>query len=89
MQFHIVKCQKMFTHDERLCIVMDFADGGDLYDLIATQRRHIRQRGSGYFPERSIVSWFIQLCCGLKHTGRTASSTRWRRTSARCSVSLL
>ena len=67
MQFHIVKCQKMFTHDERLCIVMDFADGGDLYDLIATQRRHIRQRGSGYFPERSIVSWFIQLCCGLKH----------------------
>ena len=67
--FHIIRCHKMFMHDERLVIVMDLAEAGDLYEMIGSQRRLVRAaaRGSGYFPERSVLSWFMQLCCGLKH----------------------
>ena len=57
-----------FMHEERLCIVMDLAEAGDLYDLIKSQRLLARRAArSSYFPEKSVLSWFIQLACGLKH----------------------
>ena len=39
---------------------MDFADGGDLADLIKNQR-------GSYFKENEIIDWFTQLCLALKH----------------------
>lgn len=48
------------TKKGHLCIVMDFADGGDLQKLIKEQRgRH--------FSENQILDWFTQICLGLKH----------------------
>lgn len=43
-----------------MCIVMDYADGGDLQQAMKNQRGR-------YFPERQILDWFTQLCLGLKH----------------------
>jgi NIMA (never in mitosis gene a)-related kinase len=66
--FHIVRCHQHFMHDGWLCIVMDLADGGDLYGMVLSQKLRMRQtRSPAYFPEKSVLSWFIQLACGLKH----------------------
>lgn len=66
--FHIIRCHRQFMHDSWLCIVMDLADGGDLYGIVRSQKLLGRQTSRpAYFPEKSILSWFIQLACGLKH----------------------
>jgi NIMA (never in mitosis gene a)-related kinase len=43
----------------KLCIVMDFADDGDLHAKI--------KKKQGYFEERLILDWFVQICLGMKH----------------------
>ena len=43
----------------KLCIVMDFADSGDLYGKIEAAKE--------YFPETEIVDMFTQLCLAVKH----------------------
>lgn len=48
------------TKRGHLCIVMDFADGGDLSQKIKEQRGR-------YFAEVLILDWFTQICLGLKH----------------------
>jgi len=45
-----------------LCIVMDFADGGDLYTKIAQQKKFGK-----LFDEEQILDWFVQICLALKH----------------------
>jgi NIMA (never in mitosis gene a)-related kinase 1/4/5 len=42
-----------------MCIVMDFADDGDLQNKIKLQR--------GHFDEMMILDWFVQICLGMKH----------------------
>jgi NIMA (never in mitosis gene a)-related kinase len=48
------------TKKGHLCIVMDFADGGDLAKLISDQKGR-------YFSESQIMDWFTQICLGIKH----------------------
>lgn len=45
-----------------LCIVMDYADGGDMFKKIAKQK----QIGVG-FSETQILDWFVQIALALKH----------------------
>eukprot|EP00657_Telonema_sp_P-1_P000785 TRINITY_DN11530_c0_g1_i1.p1 TRINITY_DN11530_c0_g1~~TRINITY_DN11530_c0_g1_i1.p1 ORF type:complete len:104 (-),score=34.60 TRINITY_DN11530_c0_g1_i1:82-393(-) len=45
-----------------MCIVMEYADGGDLSDQI----EHARKAGR-YISEDAILNWFVQICMGLKH----------------------
>eukprot|EP00826_Nyctotherus_ovalis_P013579 TRINITY_DN1369_c0_g1_i5.p1 TRINITY_DN1369_c0_g1~~TRINITY_DN1369_c0_g1_i5.p1 ORF type:complete len:312 (-),score=98.09 TRINITY_DN1369_c0_g1_i5:47-982(-) len=45
-----------------LCIVMDFADGGDLYTKI-NQRKKLGK----LFPEEQVINWFLQMALALKH----------------------
>ena len=47
----IVGFREVFKKSQKLCIVMDFADGGDLADLIKKQHGH-------YFKESEILDWF-------------------------------
>lgn len=49
-----------YTTKGKLCIVMDYADGGDL------AKRVKEQRGQ-YFSEGQILDWFTQICLALKH----------------------
>jgi len=57
----IVNFREVFTTvSNKLCIVMDYADGGDLHTAI------INSKGK-FFSESQILDWFTQICLGLKH----------------------
>ena len=43
----------------KLCIVMDYADGGDLYNKI--------ENAKSYFDEETIIDMFTQICLAIKH----------------------
>ena len=48
------------TKKGKLCIVMDYADGGDL-------QSNIKARQGEHYPEEQVLDWFIQICLALKH----------------------
>lgn len=58
----IVSYRESFMNKGCLCIVMDYADGGDLYAKITKQK----QLGTG-FTEEQILDWFVQICLAIKH----------------------
>lgn len=58
---NIVRFQEVFmTRKGRLCIVMDYADGGDLH-------AEIKRRNGQLIAEANILEWFVQICFALKH----------------------
>mmetsp|Transcript_27215 Transcript_27215/g.55013 ORF Transcript_27215/g.55013 Transcript_27215/m.55013 type:complete len:507 (-) Transcript_27215:151-1671(-) len=58
---NIVRFQEVFmTRKGRLCIVMDYADGGDVH-------MEIKRREGKLIPEERILEWFVQTCFALKH----------------------
>lgn len=58
---NIVRFQEVFmTRKGRLCIVMDYADGGDIH-------AEIKRREGELIPEAKIIEWFVQTCFALKH----------------------
>jgi len=58
---YIINFREVFvTVSNKLCIVMDYAEGGDL-------QHKIRQAHHNHFPESQILDWFTQICLGLKH----------------------
>jgi len=58
---NIVRFQEVFmTRKGRLCIVMDYADGGDVH-------MEIKRREGQLLPEAKIIEWFVQLCFAMKH----------------------
>ena len=50
------------TKKGKLCIVMDYAEGGDLGKRISDN-----QKKGTFFPESQILDWFTQICLALKH----------------------
>ncbi|OMJ92710.1 hypothetical protein SteCoe_4454 [Stentor coeruleus] len=59
---YIVTYRESFMDKRCLCIVMDYADGGDMYSKIAKQKNN----GKG-FAENLILDWFVQICLAIKH----------------------
>lgn len=59
---YVVSYRESFLDGRTLCIVMDYAEGGDLYQRI-TQTRKAGQS----FPEAQVVRWFTQASLALKH----------------------
>lgn len=58
---NIIRFHEVYrTKNGKLCIVMDYADGGDLADKIKSQRGKL-------FTEREVLDLFVQLCLALKH----------------------
>ncbi|CAD8058254.1 unnamed protein product [Paramecium sonneborni] len=43
----------------KLCIVMDYAEGGDLAQVL--------KKTEGYIAESRILDWFTQICLAIKH----------------------
>lgn len=57
---NIISFRDVYTNKkERICIVMDYADAGDLSETIS--------KAEAYFPEEQILDWFTQLCLAIKH----------------------
>eukprot|EP00760_Papus_ankaliazontas_P017595 PhM_4_TR17335/c0_g1_i1/m.7757/K08857/NEK1_4_5; NIMA (never in mitosis gene a)-related kinase 1/4/5 len=52
--------RKSAPKDSKLCILMEYASGGDLYSRIT------RQRGRGPINEIQVVDWFIQLLLAIR-----------------------
>ena len=58
---YIIHLQEVYISKKgKLCIVMEYADGGDLSTLI-------KSRKGQRLPEEQILSWFVQICLALKH----------------------
>lgn len=59
---HIVRCESAVERDGILLIVMEYADGGDLYRQIRARQQSLR-----YFREHEVIFIFLQLCIALDH----------------------
>lgn len=59
---YIVRVVDHFIELERLWIVMDYADGGDLASRIEAQKK-----SGAPFSEACVVDWIVQLCLALRH----------------------
>lgn len=58
---NIIKFLEVYTTvNGKLCIVMDYADGGDLSNKI-------KEAKGKYFNESTILDWFTQICLAIKH----------------------
>ena len=60
---YIVTYKESFMDKRCLCIVMDYADGGDLYTKIANQKKI----GKVCYTEDQILDWFVQMALAMKH----------------------
>lgn len=82
---HIIRIHEHFSDDDgKLCIVMDYADGGDLSQRIDVQKTS----GGAGFSEEQVLDWFVQICLALKHAhdrkvSARAAATAGRRAAAR------
>ena len=67
---NIVRFKEVYkTKKGKLCIVMDYADGGDLQGRIK-QKYKDQQQSKGkleYWSEDHVLNWFTQICLALKH----------------------
>jgi NIMA (never in mitosis gene a)-related kinase len=57
---NIIRCRGSFIERNNLHIVMDFADGGDLFAQVQRVKKE-------HFKEERVLSWFVQICLALKH----------------------
>lgn len=58
--FQVRFYEVFMTRKGRLCIVMDYCDGGDVHQKIKAQNGTL-------LAEEVITDWFIQTCFALKH----------------------
>ena len=54
---NIIRVHEYFMDQGRLCILMDYADGGDL-----AQRLEAQAAASTNFTEDQVLDWFVQVC---------------------------
>jgi len=59
---NIVSVLEHFEDEGKLCIVMEYADGGDL-----AQRIEYQADAKSQFAEPQVLDWFVQICLALKH----------------------
>ena len=60
---NIIRFREVYkTKKGQLCIVMDYADGGDLAGKVKDQKNK-----GGYFDEATVLNWFTQICLAMKH----------------------
>lgn len=67
---NIVRFKEVYkTKKGKLCIVMDYADGGDLQGRIKDKYKQKDKNGGqlSYWSEEHVLNWFTQICLSLKH----------------------
>ena len=57
---NIVHYRDSFLENGHLHIVMDYADGGDLANLL-------KEQGTRHLPEDQVLDYFVQICLAMKH----------------------
>lgn len=62
---NIIRFKEVYkTKKGQMCIVMDYADGGDLQGMI---KKYREAGGSNFIPEEQILNIFTQICLAMKH----------------------
>jgi len=66
---NIIRFREVYkTKKGKLCIVMDYADNGDLQTKIKDKHKFKPKSGVlDYFSEDQVLNWFTQICLALKH----------------------
>ena len=66
---NIVRFREVYkTKKGKLCIVMDFADGGDLQSVVKSRYKQRAANGRmNYLTEDQLLDWFTQICLAMKH----------------------
>jgi len=59
---YIVRYWESFVHDDKLCIIMDYCDGGTFSGI---SRNKKKQRA--LIAEPTVMRWFTQICLALKY----------------------
>ena len=59
---NIIKFEDFNFNKERAILVMEFAEGGDLFKRIKEQ-----QKKNQPFNEKIIITWFLELCNAVKY----------------------
>ena len=58
---HVIRFKEIYTtRKQKLCIVMEYAEGGDL-------DKRIEQQAGKHFEEKTILTWLAQIAAGLKY----------------------
>ena len=58
------------AHGKIFCIMMEFADQGDLATLLSERWEAAAANKVAWLPEEDVMSWFVQLAKGLEHSWR-------------------
>ena len=74
----IVRYHEHFVHDDSLCLVMTYCEGGDL-----SQRIKKAAEEGAHFGEAQVVEWFVQIAMALQHV-HSKKILRNRRSSNPC-----
>jgi NIMA (never in mitosis gene a)-related kinase len=67
---NIVRFREVYkTKKGKLCIVMDYADGGDLQTKVKDRLKQKTSSGKvNYMTENEVLDIFTQICLAIKHT---------------------
>ena len=61
---NIVKCYGFYYEKDKIIILIEYAEGGDLFNKIENQKNKNKNK---YFKEEEIIDWFIEICEGIKY----------------------
>ena len=59
---NIVKCYGFYYEKDKIIILIEYIEGGDLFNKIENQKNK-----NEYFKEEEIIDWFIEICEGIKY----------------------
>ena len=59
---NIINCNEFHLENDKIDIIMEYAEGGDLFNKIKEQKNKNK-----IFEEKEIIEWFIEICEGVKY----------------------
>ena len=59
---NIINCYEFHLENDKFYIIMEYGEGGDLFNKINEQKNKNK-----YFEEKEIIEWFIEICEGVKY----------------------
>ena len=59
---NIINSNEFHLENDKIDIIMEYAEGGDLFNKIKEQKNK-----KTYFKEKEIIEWFIEICEGVKY----------------------
>ena len=89
---NVIRHFTAFTHDDPahgsvFCIMMEYADRGDLATLLSERWDAAADAKRNWLPEEDVMGWFVQLALGLAHVHSKKGATPRPQRSSRITCS--